>query len=78
MTTGVLTSNLRGDMSDHQDEPRYVSSTDAARILGVSVKTVRRAAAAGKLPGLRIGGEWRFLVSDLGSLTKQSRPSSTE
>ncbi len=77
VTTTASAPNLREDMSDHS-EPRYVGAVDAARILGVSVRTVRREAAAGRVPAIRLGREWRFLVSDLdGPLTRQGRPPSS-
>jgi len=51
-------------------EPRYVDSAGAARILGLAPVTVRRAAKAGPLPAVRVGGEWRFLVEDLRTLPR--------
>jgi len=75
VTITTSAPSLREDMSDHpSDEPRYVTSEDAARILGMSVVTIRRAAKAGRLPGVRISGEWRFLLDDLRNLPKGSAP----
>lgn len=75
MTATAPAPTLRRIMDDHkQDEPRYVTSVDAARILGMSVVTVRRAAAAGRLPGVRVSGEWRFLLDDLRNLPKGLPP----
>jgi len=61
-------------MSDHSNEPRYVDSVAAGRILGLAAVTVRRAAKAGLLPAVRIGGAWRFLVDDLRNLPHHSPP----
>lgn len=69
-----MSPTLRRVMSDQEPEPRFVDTTGAARILGMSVVTVRRRAAAGELPGVRIGGEWRFLVSELAALGKPKPP----
>lgn len=52
------------------DEAIYVDSAGAARLLGMSVRSVRRAAAAGQLPYVRLRGEYRFLIEDLRNLTK--------
>ena len=48
-------------------EPRLVNARTAARVLGVSVYTVRRLARAGALPARRFrpGGDLRFRVGDL-------------
>lgn len=53
------------------DEPRFVDANDAARILGVTVKTIRKEAAAGNIPAVRVGREWRFLLDDLRNLTRR-------
>jgi excisionase family DNA binding protein len=70
MTALAAGPTLLGVMDDHQ-EPWYVGAADAARILGVSIKTVRREAASGRLPGIRLGREWRFRLADLDNLTKR-------
>lgn len=56
------------------DEAIYVDSAGAARLLGMSVRSVRRAAVAGQLPYVRLRGEYRFLIDDLRNLTKASPP----
>ena len=56
------------------DEAIYVDSAGAARLLGMSVRSVRRAAAAGQLPYVRLRGEYRFLIDDLRNLTKTPPP----
>lgn len=42
------------------DQQEWVDAEEAARILGVSVKVVRRLAVEGRLPGTKIGRQWRF------------------
>ncbi len=74
MTLAADGSSLREAMSDHSNEPRYVDSVAAGRILGLSAVTVRRAAKAGTLPAVRIGGAWRFLVDDLRNLPHHPPP----
>lgn len=51
-------------------EPVYLGLPDAARYLGVSVKTVRRRIADGTLPAFTLGGRHslRVKVADLDAL----------
>ena len=42
-----------------------VDAREMARLLGVSPDTVRRRAALGELPGVRIGRQWRFWPSEV-------------
>lgn len=72
MTITATPSNLRETMSEQPAEPRFINSDDAARILGISVITVRKLAAAGELPAVRLGGVWRFRVADLDNLTRRA------
>lgn len=44
---------------------RYLSTTEAARHLGVSSETVRRWCANGWIPVARVGGRWKIPVSAL-------------
>ncbi len=39
--------------------------TEAAEFLGAHKETVRRLAAKGQLPGVKIGRSWRFIENDL-------------
>jgi excisionase family DNA binding protein len=41
-------------------ERDILTSTEAARLLRVRVETVIREVRAGRLPGRRVGKEWRF------------------
>jgi excisionase family DNA binding protein len=46
--------------------PHYVTLRGAARILGVSTRTLARWARNGRVPGLKTpGGRWRFFAPDL-------------
>lgn len=42
------------------DEPEILNPQEAAEFLRVPLLTVYRQAKAGRLPGRRIGREWRF------------------
>ncbi len=75
MTITAHGPSVRGVMDEREGtEPRYVDSAGAARILGLAPVTVRRAAKAGRLPAVRIGGEWRFSVEDLRTLPRYRSP----
>lgn len=43
-------------MTDKRDLPVYISLREAAEILSVSEKTIRRLIAAGKIPADTVGG----------------------
>lgn len=47
------------------DEPEILNPQEAAEFLRVPLLTVQRQAKAGRLPGRRIGKEWRFSRSVL-------------
>ena len=47
------------------DEPEILTPQEAADFLRVSLLTVQRQAKAGRLPGRRVGKEWRFSRSVL-------------
>ncbi len=38
----------------------YLSVSDVAKRFGVTMSTVYRLVQQGKLPGFKIGGQWRF------------------
>ncbi len=42
------------------DEPEILTPQEAAEFLRVPLLTVQRQAKAGRLPGRRVGKEWRF------------------
>jgi excisionase family DNA binding protein len=49
-----------GRISLRQDEPEVMTLAEAAAFLRVDEAALEASAAQGKLPGRRIGGEWRF------------------
>jgi excisionase family DNA binding protein len=42
-----------------------LNSEEAARFLRMHVKTALRLARQGRIPACKVGGEWRFLRSEL-------------
>lgn len=44
---------------------RLLTPEAVGEMLGVSRRTVQRMAAAGELPGLRVGSQWRFKAESL-------------
>ena len=59
-------------------EPAAVSVTEAARLLGLSRRSAYRAAAAGELPTVRIGGRILVPVHRLLELLDQEQRGTTE
>ena len=47
------------------DDDELLTVEDAARLLKVTTKLVRREAAEGRLVGFKIGREWRFRRADV-------------
>jgi excisionase family DNA binding protein len=45
--------------------PDYITTTEAARRLGVPVRTVQQRVTAGTLPAIRIGRNWVIAATDL-------------
>jgi excisionase family DNA binding protein len=48
-----------------KDQPEVLNLKDAAKLLGVCTKTLAKWATEGKVPGFKIGRDWRFLRSKL-------------
>jgi len=46
---------------------------EVAEYLKLAEKTAYRLAAAGKLPGFKVGGSWRFKKSDIESWIEESK-----
>lgn len=44
-----------------RDTPEVLTLPEAAAVLGLHANSVHRAARSGRLPGRRVGKEWRFL-----------------
>jgi excisionase family DNA binding protein len=51
---------------DHAEE--IVSAKDVSEYLGVGEATIYRLAKTGKLPGVRIGNQWRFDLNKIRAL----------
>jgi hypothetical protein len=65
-------------MTPHSSSPVLLDETNAARILGLSVKTLRRWRWAGKGPAfLKIGGAVRYDRDDLEGFIASARRTST-
>lgn len=58
-------------------KPEAVSPERAAELLDVSVETIRRHIQAGKLPALRVGHQYRILLSELKRAYQQSSTAHT-
>ncbi|MFA5162899.1 MAG: helix-turn-helix domain-containing protein [Elusimicrobiales bacterium] len=43
----------------------YVDAIELGKQVGVHPQTIRRLAADGKIPAVRIGGQWRFCIEDV-------------
>lgn len=55
------------------EPPRLLTSGQVARILSISMRTVTRLADEGRIPGaIKIGGQWRFLASEILGLLGES------
>ena len=50
---------------------KLLRTREAAILLGVSARSVRRLAAAGQLPGYRLPGGWRFPARDVLAVLRQ-------
>ena len=54
-----------------KDHDKVLNTTQLARFLAVSPETVARWCASGRLPGFKIGGQWRVRQSDLNRVIRQ-------
>lgn len=45
--------------------PRLLSSDEAAEVLAVCTKTLLTLARRGEIPGIRVGVQWKFELTDL-------------
>lgn len=52
----------------------FLNIKEVARLFGVSEKTVYRLLNKGELPGIKIGGQWRFNHKEVESWLKNERP----
>ena len=61
--------NLRND--DNKRNIRWVSTAEAARLLGVTTNTVRRWILQGKIRGKKIIGRWKIPAEEIDRLLHQ-------
>jgi excisionase family DNA binding protein len=47
------------------DQPEILTREEAAKLLRVCTHTITKLAKAGKLPGRKLGHEWRFSRSEI-------------
>jgi len=73
MTAPTTTDTLPATMIDPEREREYVGAEEAAALLGVTVTAARRMADRGRLPGVKLGREWRFRRADLQALLDAQR-----
>jgi excisionase family DNA binding protein len=67
------------DADDHRDPPPSLSIGDAARLLGVSIRTVRRWEAQGRIRAVRTGGgHRRFPVAEVVQMQRARRQQAGE
>ncbi len=45
--------------------PELLTTKEAAVLLRVEIDTLRRLAKAGQVPGVKVGGDWRFFKARL-------------
>lgn len=57
-----MTGAQNARRQDRDDQQRWLTTREAARMLGVSERHVRRMAAAGRLKAWRVAGEGRWRV----------------
>ena len=63
-------------LADDYEDDDYIRTAEAARILGVSTKTVTRWAKDGKIPHVvTLGGHCRFPVSAVREIARTGPPS---
>lgn len=69
----------KGDMEEMEIERQlappvsgYLSADNAAKFLDTSLKTLERFRKEGALFGTKLGGVWKYKISDLERLLKKS------
>ena len=48
-----------------QDRGKLMTAEEVAAWIGMHPESVRRSARLGRIPGAKIGGEWRFRFADV-------------
>jgi excisionase family DNA binding protein len=57
-----------------QEPQRLLTATEVGRSLGVDASTVYRMAADGRLPGVKVGRQWRFHAAGIDDLLGRPEP----
>ena len=55
--------------------PEVLTGREAAKFLRLHVKTIYRLAKGGKVPGRKVGGDWRFHREELDKWLREGRNS---
>lgn len=63
-----MQSNSSGPGLALAEHPEVMTLQEVARVLRFSAANIRMMAAAGKIPGRKIGNTWRFLRADIEDL----------
>jgi excisionase family DNA binding protein len=56
------------DRQDMRSAPRFLRAEEVSRVLGVDRSTVYRMAESGRLPAMKVGGQWRFSAEQIAGL----------
>jgi excisionase family DNA binding protein len=62
------------DQSGQGRDPDIMTAKETAVWLGLNENTVRKAAAAGNIPGMKAGGSWLFSKSGIKQYMSQPHP----
>lgn len=55
----------------NQSNPRYMTTSEAAKLLGVTTNTVRRWIIKGKIRGKKIIGRWKVYREDIEKILQE-------
>jgi excisionase family DNA binding protein len=62
------------ERQETQERHRLLTATEVGRSLGVDASTVYRMAADGRLPGVKVGRQWRFHAAGIDDLLGRPEP----
>jgi excisionase family DNA binding protein len=62
------------ERQETQERQRLLTATEVGRSLGVDASTVYRMAADGRLPGVKVGRQWRFHAAGIDDLLGRPEP----
>jgi excisionase family DNA binding protein len=62
------------ERQETQERHRLLTATEVGRSLGVDASTVYRMAADGRLPGIKVGRQWRFHAAGIDDLLSRPEP----